>query len=456
MTLGRIFELMDAKIGQWGKLGRLGGKCSRLGGLLCIIYLLSLSGSTIFGATINAASPAAADVQGAVNSASDGDTVVVPAGSATWSTEVKVTKAITLQGAGTNSTIITTSLGPGLSINSDNNGVLRVTGFTFNGGNAANNGPVTLSGNQVRLDSCLFTNCALFSLYCYDAFGVVDHCTFVPKDGGPFISDAGYGGQSYGDGSWTNGDNWGTANFIFFEDDRILATGNVTEDIDCCYGARFVVRHCTIDGGWSLHGTDSTGRPRGVRAIEVYQNTFNAGSITSEAIELRSGTALIWSNTFTGSPGYGNVVALKNFRSASCGVSGSYPPWGACNGSDPYDGNTDANGYPAIDQCGRGQGTLLTGSTPTPVAWPNEVSDPVHVWGNTLNSSTFNKISACGGLFIAGRDYTNAPLAGYTPYVYPHPLTQNGQAGNGVPDPPTGFRVVTNTVSLSSANTLGQ
>jgi hypothetical protein len=57
--------------------------------------------------TITAASPSYADVSAAVSSASPGDTVIVPVGTATWSSNLIITKGIKLIGAGIGQTVIT-------------------------------------------------------------------------------------------------------------------------------------------------------------------------------------------------------------------------------------------------------------------------------------------------------------------------------------------------------------
>lgn len=61
-------------------------------------------------AIINATSCSSADIQDAVNAASDGDIVMVPAGNCTWTSGLSIpdTKGITLKGAGANNTIVTT------------------------------------------------------------------------------------------------------------------------------------------------------------------------------------------------------------------------------------------------------------------------------------------------------------------------------------------------------------
>jgi hypothetical protein len=188
-----------------------------------------------------------------------------------------------------------------------------------------------------------------------------------------------------------------------------------------------------------------------------------------------------------------------------------------------WDGNTDPTCYPAFDMPGRGKGDLLTGSFTTnnrvdsvtkTATWPNEIVDPIYVWGNTnaWPGDTSNAVVApnanvfgddrdyyqqmavycfgpphnsCGenpagvtlspgqqvsftgaagigqGLYSAipatctaglggntpGVGYwatdqntlyvcnpTNTWTAYYTPYTYPHPLTQNSP-----PNPPTGL-----------------
>lgn len=51
------------------------------------------------GATVEAKSAELADVKSAIASASEGDTVTVPAGTATWTSTLVITKGVTLQGA---------------------------------------------------------------------------------------------------------------------------------------------------------------------------------------------------------------------------------------------------------------------------------------------------------------------------------------------------------------------
>src|SRR2546429_7999793 len=71
----------------------------------CLAGLIAGTFLLVFGqaqaATIKAASPSRADVGTAVAAAADGDTVIVPAGTASWTATLEVTKGITIQGATT-------------------------------------------------------------------------------------------------------------------------------------------------------------------------------------------------------------------------------------------------------------------------------------------------------------------------------------------------------------------
>lgn len=62
--------------------------------------------SRVNGAVFEAKSVSLSDVQAAIRAAKDGDTVTVPAGTATWTSTLNITNNITLQGAGAASTII--------------------------------------------------------------------------------------------------------------------------------------------------------------------------------------------------------------------------------------------------------------------------------------------------------------------------------------------------------------
>jgi len=91
-----------------------------------------------------------------------------------------------------------------------------------------------------------------------------------------------------------------------------------------------------------------------------------------------------------------------NFRSDQ-----AYAPWGKCDGSSPWDGNQQANGYPCLDQVGRSQSTLISGDTPSPVQWPQQLVEPTYAWNNTLNGQAAQMITITPSHIVVGRDFFN-------------------------------------------------
>src|SRR5580704_8934053 len=71
------------------------------------LLLSSLFGSTAEANTITASSCSVSDVQAAINTANNGDTVIIPNGSCTWSSGITFSVQITLQGASTTGVTIT-------------------------------------------------------------------------------------------------------------------------------------------------------------------------------------------------------------------------------------------------------------------------------------------------------------------------------------------------------------
>ncbi len=67
--------------------------------VLAITSILTLAAGHTKGATVEAKSAEIRDVQSAVANAREGDTVTVPAGTASWTSTLSITKGITLQGA---------------------------------------------------------------------------------------------------------------------------------------------------------------------------------------------------------------------------------------------------------------------------------------------------------------------------------------------------------------------
>jgi hypothetical protein len=428
--------------------------------IILLIVVISSPGG-LWAATYSAASCSQAHVSAAVASASDGDTVNIPACAATsWTSGLTITKAITLQGAGVGRTILVDSVTSGPMLTIETSGTSkswRVTGLEIRGGSHSRSWShvMGIGGNSYsfRVDNCKFYNWlgsggeGTRAIWVQgDLLGVIDSNTF-DRNGqwtqAIAISHPNWGGVgSYGDNAWADSDNFGTSKFVFIEDNTFTSPAGTTFPgiMDVYSGGRVVLRYNTVRNDFAgTHGTESSGRNRGVRAFEVYQNTFTFDGSPAwfTTFYVRSGTGVIYNNTISGSSAWINAAAnIANYRS-----SGSYAPWGQCNGSSAFDGNNGTpSGYPCIDQPGRGKGNLLSGNTPTPAAWPGQLLSPIYVWGNTgfRNSQAVSDSSHV----VLNRDfYVGSEKPGYTAYTYPHPL-RSGTIPSAAPSAPTGLKIV--------------
>ena len=378
--------------------------------LLVIIIFLSHFGQ-LEGATINAKSVSLMDVRSAVASAKDGDTVAVPAGTATWTSTLNINDNITLQGAGAASTIIVDEAsqtrgkepresvksrrtstkhsvrkavrrktnaatpknvkpgGPGrqrpplISISLKRDLPFRMTGFTFQGGTVntqrTSNGEIRISGNShsFRIDHCTFDKMHGTNLVTRGfLWGVIDHCQFNLTNDQPIrIGHETWNGGDHGNGSWADDPYWGSEKFIFIEDNVFKNSGS-KRAIDASQGARFVVRYnqfhnCVL----SVHGTEGQGR--GAKQVEEYNNTYR-NDYANPAGQIRSGSLITHDNKWGNVPKGHELQAYRQFHRS--------PHWGVANGQNPYDDNAP-NGATGYWETGKHTGpngaTVLTDST---------------------------------------------------------------------------------------------
>lgn len=382
-----------------------------------LVWLIVLSSGLLsHAATINAASCSQSDVQKAINSASAGDTVVVPAGTCTYTTtasytpSVTINKAVTVQGqttctgraaslSCTDNTIIYDGTGTNsgeipISMTSDN---ARLTGFTFLDKRSVVDYkyPLQVSGAGWRIDHCHFapTNTAYPShgIYAYGN-GLVDHSYFKDVNGGVDVDGSNSKDATYpGDYNWTQSLDPGGANAVYIEDNEFAySAGNVLDGATDSYaGARLVFRYNDVQNtNWGGHGLDSGGL-RSVLLMEIYNNTAsNSGTHIYTLIGSRGGTFYIFNNTTSASGGsFDSFMWLQNYRSDSAYQSN----WGPCDGSNSIDQNKSGQqGSVCQDQVGRagpqsGFGTL-------------ETYYPGYSWGNNFKGSapTISNVTICG------------------------------------------------------------
>jgi len=526
--------------------------------VILLLFLIVLWDVKLMANTITASSPSLRDVQSAISSAVNGDTVIVPAGTAAWSSTLVITKGINLIGQTTTDSVAGTAVDktiiqdnvtrtpggtPIIRIASVLGKTYRVSGFTFSPllTTVNNNGAVVLNGTSqsVRLDHCHFQVMPAQSIYVAITsaiYGVADHnvLNFGRAESftfymGNWPNPDGSAGQN-GDGAWAAPTAFGSEKFFFVEDNYLKNGSNFNEfagNTDDLRGGRWVFRHnhC-YEIELQSHGTED-GRWRGGRAREIYSNDFHNTHAHGTG-GIRSGVTITHDNTYDGvQPTHGLVLEAYRvfFKWPAC-------PFGGATGDTPWDVNdTEGNGtyvaghspnlyasgtvssgssttlvdttkswapnqwqnftakrlsdnqvafidsntsntltveyYPdsgggaiwkagdqyqihraliLLDQPGRGQGDLITGTTPInsttgTAAWPHQALEPTYSWNDKYTptgASVNTQIGSDNGPFqLPGRDYyNNTPMPGYTPYTYPHPLI------SGVPVPPTSLRVV--------------
>src|SRR5689334_17304926 len=286
---------MSTALGEYGnsnsmhifrsKLTRSAGLCGKEF-VVMAGALLTTALHQVNAGTINARSPALVDVATAISLAKDGDTVIVPAGTANWANQLAITKGITLQGqttisgAGTSTptasdkTIIkndVTSKPNMLNISITAAQSFRLTGFTFQANlskgtqvsvGSSGSAPVT----KMRIDHNHFVGWTDRAVWTGGwVYGVADHNYMQSAGPGQFffLNMPTYGGKLSGHGAWADYPWFGTDKFFFIEDNTMIGSasnvGNGATDAE--NGARFVVRHNYLyNAKVGNHGTEGGNR----------------------------------------------------------------------------------------------------------------------------------------------------------------------------------------------------
>lgn len=336
------------------------------------ICLLAVLGASSW-ATTYTSDGTLADTQSKVNSAVDGDTVVIPDGTREWTGALTVTKAITLMGNGTSVCTIQSGVPDGGSLINATlvaSKVLEITGFKVTQG-ASGTGSyvqtIVITGAasdptmtaRFRIHHCSFIGIRAGAFLFSGCFGLVDHNDFQgyvlgqPAILGYVKGNGYYGGGAYGDASWNAADQFGTDQFVFFEDNtgnNDLYAGNLTA-LDCQAGGRFVFRYNTMKGmSIESHGLEAQ-RERSGRAFEIYNNTITGYDDRNAWIYMRGGVGLVYSNTLSGWTASPNFALLNNRAKDELAM-----PFGGSDGRNPWDVNDAGN--PFVTGTASGSGTL--------------------------------------------------------------------------------------------------
>jgi len=412
--------------------------------LLVGYILTAILGVSAQAKTFNAASCSVSDVQTAINQTSNGDTVQVPGGTVTWDATVTISSShqITLDGGGCTITWGSSGSG-GMSVTAGTAYNTRITNFTFIGAEPDRTCPITITSNTSPLTSTFrFDHNTLHSGGHESAGGIIficqngngpglfDHDAFTTTNGADeMLHFQGLGASN--NGGWLDVVTPGSANMIFVEDNTFTCTSaTLASAFEGYYGARVVVRHNTFNNAQTeFHG----GGGIGTRWWEIYNNNFINANMC-----FRAGSGVVFSNTNAGQmfmlQEYGTYPAewqigqgqeLVSGTPTSCatgGPPGCDPAYVWNNGSTQLALNTIGCAAPLANMVQLNR-DVYNGSTGLYSAIPATCSKFQAYWATDQN--TLYKCTA-----------TNTWTAYYTPYTYPHPLTQ----GMAPPAPPSNLQ----------------
>ena len=416
-------------------------------GLVVILLAVSaLASHRADAATITAANNSNASVQSAVNSAVDGDEVVIPNGTVTWTGSVSVSgKGIHLRAASPGGLTVTHGAGGGslLDLSTDASHHVEVSGIKFLAGSATGRFiDIDGSGKVPLLHDCTFEVPdfqLLNAVRILRRGGVIWNCTFSSNKADGSGSGCLQLLHTSGSSSWTTAstmgadDTTGTSN-TYIEDCTFNNIINQCIDVD--NNIRAVIRRSTFNNSQiTVHGADTSSD--GGRHTEIYDNTFVFSTSGSGAnyplplnrfVYIRGGTGIITGNLIPNisSQTWGNKPEITVIMQNAQRSDGPYP----C---------PQLSDYPVPHQIGQSHNGT------------SRVTDPLYMWGNTgtgmqgISLSDYGTDQCGNGLstgdFVkSGRDYiVGTPKPGYTRYTYPHPA----RGGSGRPTPPQNFRIVT-------------
>ena len=379
---------------------------------------------TGFSLIVTAASCSQTDVAAAIGAASDGDTVVIPAGTCSWSSGVSFAKGIDLTGVSFGAVTLIHDAGSDylLEVTEDDTHLTEISNLRFVEGTGSGDGHMAIyPGNRPVLvhDNYFETNGGLLrSIRWVPNRGVIWSNEFFSnaQDDQAIVFVNNNDLQSWQTTSTMGIDDLTGESNVYVEDNVFRQIPWQTLDPDS--NSRVVIRHNLFDeSGLASHGADTS--EYGTRHWELYDNTFTFtdhgdcdGSQTAPLnwfFYIRGGTGVIADNALPdiSSCAWGDKTELymtvQNIRRNS----GPYPCWTT---------------YPAPHQVGQSHDGI------------SEITEPVHIWGNSgggVSGVGDYEPDECGNgqtvtdYIQEGRDFILGPKPGYQKYTYPHPLRRS-------------------------------
>jgi hypothetical protein len=440
---------------------------------MSVVVITLLHAASSFAAAVNAASCSQADVQAAINAATDNTVVNIPAGTCDWPSTVTWTnKNIYVKGAGIDQTVITRSGDYVFQIAEDDStkGQFRLSDMTLSG--ATTHAVIGMSSETNsgivsgwRIDHIKFNYPANLRTGIEirgDTYGVIDHNVFLWAQGAAVLIAAFNASDTWCSatnplGNYLNSQplDLGTANAVYMEDNVYTSTGFSAINVydTSSGGGRAVFRHNTVTGGFYYSHWTRTCEIGGI-VHEIYNNVWVGNSdYNAYPVRLEAGTGVIFNNTIQSYTGYNPpIVVLDDRRAIGGGETSS--PMNGCDGNQPWDGNLGdaaAPGWPCLGQIGRSPGK----SVAQIMAGDKQVSSPLYLWNNGTESGCSSGgtctnvlgVSAAPANYVTSVPHPNGDVdyvnngtskPGYAPFVYPHPLV----TGSAQPAPPTNLKVI--------------
>jgi len=435
--------------------------------LLLLLGCIPVSAYKNMGNNVLLTDGSAEDTQRAIDAATNGAIIQLPAGKYHWGRPITNSNktAIHLVARSIGGTIIerTYKGGDMLLLNASPNGNVEVSGIHFEDPYADSEvnwsfclDVVQLSGLPVLIHDCSFVGLSKNGYNYLVRFvgngGVVWNCSFASK--GDMLGGITFVNTSTTSAPWNQPDSMGAG-----PDSTGLNLGDPTGTLDtyvenCLFqdmdvagtnfddNSRAVVRYCTLNNAsLTSHGQETS--IWGTRHWEIYNDTFNYStggkSYGGEKYPLnmntwflvRGGTGVITKNAM-------DDIPYNKFGSALTVFSITRKDSIPCQ-----------TAYPAAHQTGQGWSAVSTSSYGNPVVSKDgtgAIPDPIFVWGNTGTETQdpgyvgiypfmpdeCHNGQKIGTYLQEGRDYfVNEARPGWTPYTYPHPLRANALGATG-------------------------